>query len=290
MSINYKKLIPWQLKILIKIVFSQLGIDYSFLQKYKLVRHGKMDQAEYALKVFQEHIFSMGINLNDLKGKTILELGPGDSITTALIASSYGARTILIDSHSAVIKDIKIYKDLAVKLHVYDINIIDLSVISSFEELLSVLNSKYYVNGLDSFSKIQSNTVDYIFSQAVLEHIKKKDFSKLMDENRRVIKDSGLISHSVDLKDHLGYALNHLRFSESIWESRFMSQGSFYTNRIGFDEMIGRFNSAQFNVDLREVKRWNKLPTPRKRMALPFKNLTEENLLVSEFKVLLKPK
>ena len=290
MSINYKQLIPWQLKIFIKIVFSQLGIDYSFLQKYKFVRHGKMDQVEYALKIFQEHILSMGINLNDLKGKTILELGPGDSITTALIASSYGARAILIDSHSAAIKDIKFYKHLALKLKAYDINVIDLSIVSSFEEILSILDSEYYVHGINSFSEIQSNTIDYIFSQAVLEHIRKKDFSKLMDENRRVIKDFGLISHSVDLKDHLSYALNNLRFSESIWESEFMSQASFYTNRIGFDEMIRRFNSAKFNVDLKMVKRWDKLPTPRKRMALPFKNLSEENLLVSEFKVLLKPK
>ena len=152
------------------------------------------------------------------------------------------------------------------------------------------MNSKYYVDGLDSFSKIESNTIDYIFSQAVLEHVKKKDFTKLMGENRRIIKDSGLISHSVDLKDHLSYSLNNLRFSESIWESKFMSRGSFYTNRIGFDEMIGHFNAAKFNVDLKDVTRWNKLPIPRKRMALPFKNLPEENLLVSEFKVLLKPK
>ena len=50
-----------------------------------------MDKIDYALKTFHDHIESTGMSLNELEEKTILELGPGDGINSALIASAYGA-------------------------------------------------------------------------------------------------------------------------------------------------------------------------------------------------------
>ena len=38
-----------------------------------------------------------------------------------------------------------------------------------------------------------------------------------------MIRPGGLCSHVVDLKDHLGGALNNLRFSQRVWESRTMA-------------------------------------------------------------------
>ena len=64
---DYKRLIPWSLKIFIKVFLNLLGIEYSFLQKYGLVRHGKMDKIDYALKTFHDHIRSMNLDPNELK-------------------------------------------------------------------------------------------------------------------------------------------------------------------------------------------------------------------------------
>ena len=97
-----------------------------------------------------------------------------------------------------------------------------------------------------------------------------------------------MASHVIDLKDHLGYALNNLRFKEKIWESTFMTSSGFYTNRIRYTEMIKLFKQAAFKVDITEVQKWDKLPTPRYKMAKPFQSLSSEELLISEFHVLLR--
>jgi hypothetical protein len=62
-----------------------------------------------------------------------------------------------------------------------------------------------------------------------------------MTECRRVLSDTGVASHSVDLKDHLEGGLNNLRFSEKLWESDFFVNSGFYTNRIQFYEMLNHF-------------------------------------------------
>ncbi len=85
-----KKLIPWWLKIFAKIVLSRVPIGYSFWQRLGLFRHGYMDQASYTLNVFNAHVSRAGLD-GKLQGKTILEIGPGDSIATALVAACYGS-------------------------------------------------------------------------------------------------------------------------------------------------------------------------------------------------------
>ena len=75
---------------------------------------------------------------------------------------------------------------------------------------------------MSSIKKIPSNSVDLIFSQAVMEHIRKKDFEAMNSELYRVLKKDGVISHQIDLRDHLGGGLNNLRFSDSLWNQIFL--------------------------------------------------------------------
>ena len=51
MKIN-KKLIPWQLKVITKLLFGILKIDYKLLKKAKLVEHGKMENHEFAKNIY----------------------------------------------------------------------------------------------------------------------------------------------------------------------------------------------------------------------------------------------
>ena len=285
---DIRRKIPWWMKIIIKLIISRFGINYSFWQKIKLFRHGKMDESDYARSVFDAHITRAGITANDLRDKTILELGPGDSIATAFLASSYGARTILLDTDFAAIRDIRIYQRLANDLNNKGIIVPDISTAKSLTEILNILNAKYLTEGLSSFSEIPADSVDLIFSQAVLEHIKKNEFLETICETYRILRPNGIASHVIDLKDHLGYALNNLRFQENIWDSDFMTRSGFYTNRIRYTEMIKLFKQAAFKVNITEVQRWDELPTPRYKMAKPFQSLSLEELLISEFHVVLR--
>ena len=128
-----------------------------------------------------------------------------------------------------------------------------------------------------------------IFSQAVLEHIRREQFLDTMRECRRILKRDGVCSHRVDLKDHLGGGLNNLRFSPEIWESKLFVRSGFYTNRIRYREMLKLFSSAGFDVEIIEENRWNVLPIDRSQLAPLFQDISDDELLVSGFSAVLKP-
>ena len=278
---------PWWARICIKMILSRLPVKYGFWQHIGLFRHGYMDKSEYALGVFDRHVSRARIK-EMLNGKTILEIGPGDSLCSAIIAASYGAKAILVDTGRYATSDIDIYKRLADELFAIGLTPPNLSSATSLEEILSACNALYLTNGLTSFSCVESKSVDFIFSQAVLEHIRKNEFAKTMRECRRVLAANGMASHRVDLKDHLGGGLNNLRFSDRLWESKFFAGSGFYTNRIRFPEMKTLFEASGFDVTILNVDRWATLPIRRSELDLQFSHFSDDELTPQGFDVLLR--
>ena len=282
-----KALIPWWLKIPAKAILSRMPIGYGFWQCLGLFRHGYMDQASYVFNVFNEHVSRAGLQ-GKLQGKTILEMGPGDSVATALVAACYGAKTILIDAGPFAMTDLAAYRKLSEDLGRTGVNTPDISKAETLDEVLAACDSTYLTQGLADFSSIKVGTVDLIYTQAVLEHVRKREFSDTMRECFRVLAPEGIISHRVDLKDHLGGSLNNLRFSERVWESEFFVRSGFYTNRIRYPEMIALFKDAGFNVEICDVRRFACLPLKRQYLSKDFSYLSDEDLIVTGFDVLLR--
>jgi SAM-dependent methyltransferase len=276
----------WRLKVLIKIVLSRLPFGYSLWQKLGLFRHGQMDSSDYALKVFDSHVKRANLG-GKLEGKAILELGPGDSISTAIIAAAYGAKSTLVDAGDFMKRDVATYKELAGILAQKSNTVPNITSEMNFKDVLTVTNSEYFTNGLNSLRSIPTHSVDFIFSQAVLEHLRKHEFLDIMKELKRILKPTGICSHQVDLKDHLGGALNNLTFSETLWESDFFVKSGFYTNRIRFVEMVEMFNNANFHVNITHVENWDSLPTSRNKINEIFHKFTDDELLKSSFDVIL---
>ena len=250
-----KKKIPWQVKIMLKIIISRLPISYGFWSKFGLFRHGSMDNYTYAFEVFKSHMNKT--NSWPLEEKKILEIGPGDGISTAIIAASYNASAVLIDSVDHISNDVRPYIELCNFLKNQDLHPPHLTDKDTVESILKKCNSRYLTHGVDSFSKIDSNSIDIIFSQAVLEHVEKDIFVREMKECFRVGKDDSVHSHEVDLRDHLSESLNNLRFSESVWESNFFKSSGFYTNRIQLEEMKLIFSRCGFMYKIISVDSWN---------------------------------
>ena len=107
-----KFMMPWWFKITLKIILSRISIDYSFWRSLGIFRHGYMAQPNYGFDVFNNHLDKSGLNKDELYEKIILELGPGDSIATAIIAASYGAKAILVDVGKFATNDMSRYKDI----------------------------------------------------------------------------------------------------------------------------------------------------------------------------------
>jgi hypothetical protein len=279
--------IPWWAKITVKILLSRLPFGYTVWQKLGLFRHGKMDQSAYVIGVFNTHCERAGLK-GDLKDRVILELGPGDSIATAIVAASHGATAILVDSGKFASEDVNLYKSLAEDLRRVGLNPPDLSSARKIEDILDLCGATYHTAGLASIKKIMQYSVDLIFSQAVLEHVREQEFLQTMLECKRVMKNHGVASHTVDLKDHLGGGLNNLRFSTRIWESKIFVRSGFYTNRIRFSRMIGLINEAGFKIELGKVDRWDVVPIEKNKLATEFSKESDDDLLINGFDVVLR--
>jgi len=83
------------LKIAAKIALSRIPVNYSLLKLF-LFKHGNMADPKYSFDVFQYHYLKVKKYLPDQF--TVCELGPGDSVSTAMVAPCFGScKTYLID-------------------------------------------------------------------------------------------------------------------------------------------------------------------------------------------------
>jgi hypothetical protein len=289
MLTEIKHRIPWWSKIAAKLVLSRSHVPYSMWKKLGVFRHGRMDNPRYALDVFQAHIERVGLR-ECLQGMTVLEIGPGDSVATAIISKCHGARAILVDVGPYSEKDLTPYFTLCELLRKQGLEPPDLSSANTLQDVLSACDGEYLTEGLVSWRKIPSESVDLAFSHAVLQHVPKEELLPTMLECRRVMRPHAFASHTVDLRDMLGGALNNLRFNEQIWESNLVRSSGFYTNRIRYSDMLRLFDSAGFIVEKSHVQRWNKLPTSREKLAFPYRQMSDDELSIKEFNIMLKRK
>jgi Methyltransferase domain len=279
--------LPWWARLGSKLALARLPVGYAVWQRMGLFRHGAMDDSAYAIDVFQEHVRRAGLE-GELRGRAILELGPGDSVGTAILAAAYGARAVLIDAGPFVRGDVGPYRALAATLAARGHAAPDLSEATCVRDILDRCGATYLTAGLASFGALADQTIDFIFSHAVLEHVRRHEFAETMRECRRVLKrGDGVASHRVDLKDHLGGALNNLRFTAGVWESDFFVSSGFYTNRLRFGEMLALFSQAGFEIRETTARRWPALPTPRHALAPEFRRFTDDELCIYGFDVLL---
>ena len=283
-----KNALPWWTKLGAKVVLSRLPAGYRAWERVGLFVHGAMDKPEYAWRVVSEHLGRTG--WTDFTDRVVVELGPGDSLATALIARALGARQVwLIDAGPYARTELEPYRRLEQHLRTLGFAPPAIDSFRNTAEMLQACGARYETAGLPALRNIRSGSVDLVFSQAVLEHVRLQDFGPLLVEMRRILAPHGIASHQIDLKDHLAASLNHLRFSQGVWESDFMAHSGFYTNRLRRPEIEQMFRAAGFDVDIQGVRRWPSLPLPRRKLSRPFRSLPDEELRVSQFDVVARP-
>jgi SAM-dependent methyltransferase len=285
---SLKEFVPWWGKIAAKVFLSRVPLGYRLWRRLNLFVHGAMDSPEYAFGVVTAHLKRLG--LRDLRDKVVLELGPGDSLLSALIARALNARRVyLVDVAAFANSDINHFLDASKYLKGRGLEPPAIDGSATMRDVLATCSAEYMTQGLEDLRRIPAGSVDFVFSQAVLEHIRLRELSATLAELRRVMAPSGAASHVVDLQDHLGGALNNLRFSARVWESEFMARSGFYTNRVRYLEMLDLFRAAGCKPEVVGLRRWDSLPTALPRLAQQFRRLSIEDLLVSGFDVIARP-
>ena len=280
--------VPWPLKIASKIVLARLPLPYHLWAKIGLFKQGGMERPEYALRVFRRHfdVASFARKSGSFVG---LEFGPGDSVCSALIARAFGAlHTYLVDVEACASRDLSVYRRMESHLHRLGLYPPQLDHCGSIDDVLKVCSAEYLTEGLAALRKIPSESVDFVWSHAVLPYVRRQEFLPVLQELRRIQRPDGVGSHCVPIKDIIGGNLNDLRFSTPFWESSLMANSRFYTNRVRYFEYLQLFRVVGFEPEVVRKVCWKTLPTPRRKMAREFAMLSEEDLQVSDFDVLLR--
>ena len=243
-----KRRLPWQLKVPLKLMLSILPVPFSAWRRLGVFRHGGMNLADYALQVFRRCCTPVNGNL---AGMTVLELGPGDSIASGLLAHAFGAcHTYLVDTASYASRDIRLYLRMIREWVRVGVPVDQLLSCVSFEALCARANITYLTHGLSSLKALSRRSVDFAFSNAVLEHIPRAEVFETITELRRILTDRGCSYHQVDLKDHLAGALNNLRFRDRLWESAWFARSGFYTNRLRYSDFLSLFIAVGFEPNV----------------------------------------
>jgi hypothetical protein len=278
----------WVLKVIIKVLIARIPLPYRFWKSIGAFRHGRMDSSDYPIKIFNLHLnrsFPRGLP----RGSVILELGPGDSTASAFLGYVHGAKlTYLVDVGCYARQDVTFYRLLAKEMAKKGYSVPDLSLASTFEMVLQACNARYLTEGLSSLRTIPSQSVDFVWSHSVLEHVRKEMLLPTLHEIRRIMKPGALSSHNIDYQDHLDFSLNSLRFSERVWESSLFVNSGFYTNRVPAVCMHRAFEETGFEILREQFGQWPALPIPRQSIHRDFCGYTDEELLTRTSHVLLK--
>ena len=246
-----------------------------------------MDNPAYTFGVFRQH-FERGRTVAPIEQFVGLELGPGDSLSSAVVASAFGATAYyLVDVGPFAEMAVEPYRRMAAYLASQGFRSPNLDQVSSREQVLGLCHAQYLTEGLRSLSAIPDASVDFIWSHVVIQLIKRAEFADYLRECRRILRPTGVCSHRIALTDPMGKNLNHLRFSSRFWESGFIAAAGYYSNRLRYTQMLRCFREAGFVPTVTATQRWPQLPVARRRLWREFRDLPDDELLVSAFDVLL---
>jgi SAM-dependent methyltransferase len=268
----------WWAKLVVKLLLARLPISYGQWRRLGLFKHGEMYDPEYVVRGLTGHLKFASA---DAREKVLLELGPGDSVGSAIVARFLGAKhCYLVDAGDWATEDEKVYDAIAQTMGIA-------VRAKTRDAILHECRATYLVEGLESLKEIRDASVDFIWSRAVLEHVEHAQFEATMRELRRIMRPDGVAVHTVDLEDHFAHSLNSLRFPARIWESKLFRTSGFYTNRLRYEEIVDRFEQAGFAIERRHVKRWLELPIARSKLRPIFR--IRDDLDVYNFVLLVRP-
>lgn len=273
--------VPWQAKLVTKLVLTHLPVPYAVWRRLSVFRWGRMDDPGFAVRSTLAHLRA----ISPPTGFTMLELGPGDSIASALVARALGAeRSYLVDAGQYAQRAPSSYRELSRALDQEKLELAPVAEAATLDELLSAVEASYLTDGLQSLRSLPDASVDVCWSNAVLEHVRLDEVEETLGELGRIVR--GRMSHQIDLRDHLADSLNNLRFSRRIWESRLIAASGYYTNRLRASDWVRLFEASGFHVLREDRETWSKPPLSREALDPEFRAASESDLLTSSIRII----
>ena len=253
--------VPWWVKFGVKLVLGALPVPPRFWRAIGLRRHsfGARDAARLVAplaahaRLFQDRV--------GRPPRGVLELGPGAMVSRAPVAAALGFGPIwYLDVEDDAPRDLAPYIQAAEAARAAGLTPPDLSACTTREAVLAACGARYLVGGTAALAAIPPGSVDLVFSEVVLEHVRRDALTPLLAALAGVMAPDGLGLHSVDFHDHLGGALRHLNFAPEFWEGRAVGRAALYCNRLGLSEVLERFASAGQSPSVTSRGLWAEAP------------------------------
>lgn len=252
--------------------------------------------ADYFQKCMEEYFEQLGVtSIKDyLKGKYVLEYGPGDIPGVALLMYAYGADQVTcIDRFPLVSlskKNIEVLTFLLSSLPDRERKRAELAF-NIKGEPGSGFNPQY-INYLVKPSGLSgaTNKFDLIISRAVLEHVNRLDDT--FSDIKQALKPEGVSIHQVDLRSHELHRytpLDFLTWPPLLWSLMYNHKG--YPNRWRIDkyrELIHKKGFKIIKMNPTILADQKDIDAVRPYLARPFRNISNEDLSWMVFWVVLR--
>lgn len=303
----------------IKILLRAIAANIPKLHKVVFKSTGGTTSARYCYSVWLRHLVMAHKNGLLENPKVIAELGPGDSIGIGLTALLSGAEKYYALDAIRFIKtkrNIEILNELAdlfrkreaipdenefprvlprLDSYKFPENILTKERLNESlgKERIKSIRNVLLDGGMSSggiqisyFAPwhnsdiIKSNSVDMIYSQAVLEHIENLKFT--YSTLYKWLKPDGFMSHVIDFKSHR-YAKKwngHWGYSKFLWKL-IRGRRTFLLNRHPYSSHTGLMQKAGFKI-ISNIKTKDTSGILRKNLASEFKNISDNDLITSE--------
>ncbi|WP_052401240.1 hypothetical protein [Muricoccus aerilatus] len=249
--------LPWWAKVASKLAIAALRVPPALLRRAGVNRHSFVAESES--RVLHEPCTRAGefANRQGRPPRGVLELGPGRLVVRAPAYAALGCAPVwFADVEDDAPGDPAAYARVAELARGMGLPAPVLDNLPDKAAALAACGARQLIGGTEVLAAIPDGSVELIVSDVVLEHVRRDALPGLLAELRRVAAPNCLGVHAVDFHDHVGGALNTLRFPPRFWEGPLVARSGLYVNRLGLSEILAAFEKAGFATRLRDVRRW----------------------------------
>lgn len=255
--------LPWWAKLGVKLGLAALGVHGARARRLGFAEPS-FDRADEGKLVGVPR--GWVARAGDPPPRTILEVGPGRMVTRAPVLAALGfARIWYLDSVDSAPLDPAPYREAADLAREAGLAPPDLAGCADRAAVLAACNATVLTGGPAALRAIPDGAVELVASEAVLEHVRRADLAPLLAQLRRVTAPGGRGLHWIDLHDHLGGGLEHLRYGDAFWEGPLAARAGIYVNRLGLSAHVEGFRAAGFDARVTEAMVWPAPPAGPRR-------------------------
>ncbi|MCU0887486.1 MAG: methyltransferase domain-containing protein [Rubritepida sp.] len=249
--------VPWWAKLGAKVALGALRIPPALQRRVGLNRHSFAAESRGKLLNGPRAAVAAFTARNAAPPTSWLEIGPGRMVARAPLLHALGFRRITyLDLEDDGPRDLAPYRHAAAVARDEGLAPPELEGAATPAEALARAGAELRLGGPERLAEIPAGSVDVVFSEAVLEHVRREALPALLAALARVTAPQGVQWHAIDLRDHLGGARRHLGFPASFWEGPLMARSGVYTNRLGATAWLDAFRAAGLTPRLAWAEYW----------------------------------